>query len=96
MVSDSIEVHTRLMFLNVIVRLVHFLGRGTGTKNRMARWSETARSVHCRWEGVMPAQHTRSSVCPLSCVRPCTCCVKLKQSSSESKSVAREQLLEST
>ena len=46
--------------------------------------------------GVVPAEHTRSKVCPLACVGPCTCCLMLKQSSSDKKSTARKQLLEST
>lgn len=92
----SVGMHTRFMFLYVINLFLGCLGRDSGTENRMAWWSETARSVQQRLKGLKPTQHTRSRVCPLACVGPCTCCLISKQSNNERKSTAKEQLLEST
>ncbi|XP_041634511.1 interferon-induced protein 44-like [Cheilinus undulatus] len=55
-----------------------------------------ARSRHCGMNGVRPVEHTRSSVWPLEWVGPWTCCVMLKQSSSDRNSEVSVQLVEST
>ena len=73
----------------MIVRLGRCLGREAGTLKTMAWWSETARSRHCRLVRGKPVEHTRSSVWPLLWVGPCTCCTKLKQSSSDKQSASR-------
>ena len=54
--------HTVLVFLNVMVLLLRYEGRGIGTENWTARWSATARSRHWSWVGVVPTEYTRSSV----------------------------------
>ena len=47
-VLASVDVQTHFVFLYVMDRFVGCFERGTGTENRMALWSETARyvSVH--------------------------------------------------
>ena len=59
---DRVGVLTDLVFLNVMMRLGWSLAGETGMVNRMAWWSETAKSVRCRWEGGEPEEQTRSRV----------------------------------
>ena len=53
---DRVGVLTDLVFLNVMMRLGWSLAGETGMVNRMAWWSDTAKSMHCRWEGGEPEE----------------------------------------
>lgn len=59
---ERVDVQIDLVFLKVMMRLGRSLAGETGMVNRMARWSETARSKHCRWAGGEPEEQTRSRV----------------------------------